>query len=364
MYKQRVMNTINKEFAAELDMIRREREQKKWYYQNKADMLIASYNEEFNHTHNLDKTDVAICTAAGTIGGVIDLLFIGIPHSGGRNGVEGGCLDGIVRDWFDRRFPEVDMEVLANQAKTKVSYDAQDNRNTSIYVDGLSAYYHRLLSLGHDPFLGFFVGVYDILNGKMTTIDESGNFTSQKMEVYARRKTTQILDAIKREYLHLKSDVNTRMGLPVPLMALFDTLQFGHLGDNDLTVAEVVKGMYYEGYDFQHFCAMSIPCMLTEIVVRAAWWIRMKKEGHSLFGTTPVWTSRNRTSKLDTMLTLAHLCFCTVNAVKVGVTKNPCAINFPEWLRFSNLLIKEARWQLVDKSTARLSYVTDRICEL
>lgn len=45
--------------------------------------------------------------------------------------------------------------------------------NTTEYVTGLSAYYHRLL-LGHDPILGFAVGGFDIMTGRMTTIDKTG----------------------------------------------------------------------------------------------------------------------------------------------------------------------------------------------
>lgn len=55
-------------------------------------------------------------------------------------------------------------------------------------MEGLSAYYHRLLELGHDPVLGFVFGVADILNGTMTTIDKNGKIVCQVMENYADRK--------------------------------------------------------------------------------------------------------------------------------------------------------------------------------
>ena len=80
------------------------------------------------------------------------------------------------------------MEKLANSKVSKVPYDAQDNRNTTIHVEELSAYYHRLLSLGHDPLLGLIFGVADILTGRMTTIDKTGKIVSQVMENYADRK--------------------------------------------------------------------------------------------------------------------------------------------------------------------------------
>lgn len=356
------MNNWDIEIAAELAKIEAEGRAKEFHYRQKANTAISAYEKEFDGIYRLDKTDYAICTAAGTLGGILDALFVGVPHPG-KEGVEGGTIDGIVRKWFNDHFPPERVSQLENSEKSKVPYDAQDNRNTEVYVDGLSAYYHRLLSLGHDPFLGFFVGVYDILNGTMTTISKSGKLTSQHMPVYANRVSVQILEAIVKQWTHFESDVNTSMGLPVPLMGLFNLLQFGNIGKEGLSIAEVVQGMFYEGYDFQHFCAMSIPVMFTEIIVRAAWWIRMKMHGHSLLKTTPLWTSRNRTPKLDTMLFIAHSCFSAVNAIKVGVTKDPCAVNYSEWLRFSCLLVKEIKWQAIDKSTTKLAYVTKRITE-
>lgn len=350
------------EIQKELVLIRQRRQQRDAYYDNKASILIHSLKEEYDSQHRLDKTDKLICTAAGTLAGIIDAVFIVIPHPS-RSGVEGGLLDTKVREWFDRHYPEADMSSLAGQAISKVPYDAQDNRHTSIAVEGLSSYFHRLHSLGHDPFLGFVVGVYDILHGTMTTIGSNGMFAHQQMPVYADRMATQLLEVFRKQWLHMKSDVNSPMGLPVPLMSLFETLQFGHIGEEGLSVAEIVRSMYYQGYDFRHFCAMSIPTLLVELVVRIAWAIRSIKAGRSLKQSIPLHTSRERTPKLDTMLCLAHACFCAVNGVKVFITQNPCAINYPEWLRFSALLLKEARWRLIDKETARQEYVTARILD-
>lgn len=39
----------------------------------------------------------------------------------------------------------------------------------------------------------------------------------------------------------MKSDVNTSMGLPVPMMTLFNKFQFGSIGEEDLTIAEVAR---------------------------------------------------------------------------------------------------------------------------
>ena len=90
---------------------------------------------------------------------------------------------------------------LANSKVSKVPYDAQDNRHTKIHVEGLSAYYHRLLQLGHDPLLGFVFGVADILTGRMTTIDKTGKIVPQVMDNYADRRETNVFAAELHSWL-------------------------------------------------------------------------------------------------------------------------------------------------------------------
>ena len=84
----------------------------------------------------------------------------------------------------------------------------------------------------------------------MTTIDKTGKIVSQVMENYADRKESDKFAAIAKQINHLKSDVTTSMGLPAPLMGLFNLFQFGSIGEEEQTIADIVQGMYFEGYDF------------------------------------------------------------------------------------------------------------------
>ena len=83
--------------------------------------------------------------------------------------------------------------------------------------------------------------MYDILTGKMTTIDKTGKIVSQVMENYVDRKESDIFAAIAKQIIHFKSDITTSMGLPAPLMALFNLLQFGSIGEEEQTIAEIVQ---------------------------------------------------------------------------------------------------------------------------
>ena len=323
---------------------------------------IRMLNAEYNQLHHLDKYDITISAAAGLLGAAIDILLVGIPKKA-PEGLKGGPLSNYVRDWFDKQFPKEEMEKLANSKVSWVPYDAQDNRNTTIHVEGLSTYYHRLLSLGHDPLLGLIFGVTDILTGRMTTIDKKGEIVSQVMENYADRKETDIFAAIAKQLIHFKSDITTSMGLPAPLMGLFNLLQFGEIGDYEQTVAEIVQGMYYEGYDFIHFCTLSIPVMIVEVVTRIGYALKHIKEGYSIKESIPFSTNREKLPKLATMLFIGHSAATAVNAGKIYFTQNPMAINYPQWIDFGKYSYKQLKWILKEKPNARDAYVSGKLNE-
>ncbi len=328
---------------------------------NKNSQAIKALNADYNSIHKLDKIDIDICASAGLLGAAVDILLVGIPQKT-PEGLKGGPLSNYIRDWFDQKFPAEEMEKLANSKVSKVSYDAQDNRNTIEYVTGLSAYYHRLLSLGHDPILGLIFGVYDILTGKMTTIDKTGKFVSQIMENYTDRKESDIFAAIVKQIIHFKSDITTSMGLPAPLMGLFNLLQFGSI-EEEQTIAEIVQGMYYEGYDFIHFFSMAIPTMIIEVIIRVAYGIKRIKEGHSIKDSIPFSLNREKHPKLSTMLFIGHSAATAINAGKIYFTKNPMAINYPQWIMFAKYTYKQLKWAMIDKPALRDVYVRGIIAD-
>ena len=106
---------------------------------------IKKLNAEYSILHRLDGYDIAISALAALASAAIDILLVGIPQKG-PEGLTAGSLSNYIRDYFDKKFPVDEMQKLANSKESKVSFDAQDNRNTTEYVQGMSAYYHRLLS--------------------------------------------------------------------------------------------------------------------------------------------------------------------------------------------------------------------------
>lgn len=322
--------------------------------------IIKAMNKEYNQIHRLDEIDIAIIAMASIIGAATDIFLVGIPQKT-YDGLKAAPLSDYIRNYFDKLLPEEEMKKLANSKASKVPYDAQDNRNTVIRVEGLSAIYHRYHQLGHDPLLGFIFGVYDILNGKMTAVDKDGNFISQVMENYTERKEETLFAALSKQVAHLKSDVTTSMGLPAPLMGLCNFLQFGSIGEEEQTIAEIARGMYYEGYDFIHFCSMSVPVMLVEVIVRLGYALKRKKEGYKGKDIIPFSMDREKHPKLETMLFVAHAGATAANAGKIYFTRNPVAINYPQWVDFAKYTYKQAKWMLIDKPKKKDKYVREEI---
>lgn len=324
---------------------------------------INRLNAQYNSIHKLDKTDIAICVAAGLLSSFVDIVMVGTTEKAAI-GLNEGSLSDWVRKYFEKKYPKEEMEKLANSKRSKVPYDAQYNKNkTNIAIEGLSTKFHRLVSLGHDPLLGFVVGVMDIKNGTMTTVDKLGHYVSQPMEMYSVRKEADVFKAIAKQLAHLKSDINTPAGLPVPFMGLFNFCQFGSIAEEDLTIAEIVQSMYGQGYDFIHFCSMSIPVMITEVFVRIAYSLKMINNGYSITEAVPYSNNHDKFPKLETMLFASHSLATVINAGKVYFTKNPMNINYPQWLAFVKYSYKQLKWALLDKPELCDKYVCGKIDE-
>ena len=147
------------------------------------------------------------------------------------------------------------------------------------------------------------------------------------------------------------------------MMSLFNFLQFGSIGEEEQTIAEIVQGMYYEGYDFIHFCSMSISAMTVEVIVRLGYAIKRIKEGHAVKESIPLSLNREKHPKLATMLFIAHAGATAANAGKVYFTQNPVAINYPQWIAFAKYSYNQLKWVLLEKPMLRDAYVRGRINE-
>lgn len=330
---------------------------------------IQQLNNEFDSIHKLDKVDVLIPAVAGVLSGAIDCVFGGFLRNASGHNIP-GSMSQYVNKLFANALPPERIKRLEELAK--VPYDAlnYDNKGNVILneiVEGLSPSFHHQVSLAHDPILGFIFGVFDMLNGTVSTLDFNGKFVIQAAEGFSDRKAQNLFQAIATVFLHMLSDINGSssakhggMGLPVPFMALFNKLQFGKISGYD-TIAELVKSMFYEGYDFRHFCSMSIPVMITEVIVRVSYFSKRLHEGRSFNEAIPVGIDHNKKPKLGTMLWIAHSASTAINLGKVMFTKNPLNINYPQWLSFAKYSVRQLKWGLLEKPALREKFVLGMI---
>lgn len=119
--------------------------------------------------------------------------------------------------------------------------------------------------------------------------------------------------------------------------------------------------MYYEGYDFVHFCSMSIPTMLIEVIVRISYGIKRKCEGFKNY--IPIINSRETYPKLGTELFISHTIATGINAGYVYFSKNPLAINYAQWIMFVENSFLQLKWVLIKKPNMRYKYVQNYIDE-
>lgn len=103
--------------------------------------------------------------------------------------------------------------------------------------------------------------------------------------------------------------------------------------------------------------------MITEVVVRLGYALKRIKEGNRIRDSIPFSLNREKHPKLATMLFIAHAGATAANAGKIYFTKNPMAINYPQWIAFAKYSYSQLKWAVLHKPEARNAYVMGKINE-
>ena len=323
---------------------------------------LSRWSSEFAGLHKLTGYDYAVAGAAGIFAGLADIFLVQVPkHPGflGGSAAEGGWLSNIIKDKFGELLPESTIRNL--ERNFQVPFDPSTSRGLEMPVKGLSPRMHRMASFGHDPILGWFFGVRDILAGDFTAMGSDGRLVIQSMPGWEPAEFgiglfVKILEAFKLVAGHLLSDVATPAGLPPPFFGLLQFFQQGGIGDH--SIADIARAMYRSGYDFRHFLAGGVSVIIVEVFVRTAWTVRELSEGKKLVDALPVASTR-----LQTGLFLSHAVVTVMNAGKVAVTQDPLSINYAQWLAFFRYVLPQMHWLLIGRESARASFVQEKLDE-
>lgn len=300
---------------------------------------------------DLSVIDVCISIVAGVIATIIDILFVGTPEVvkiyRGEENFDGSKLTSILRKIGngDDKFSEI-LEWLCD--KCKVPYDISAVKNV------VTPNNHRLRNFSHDPLLGIFFAVADIIMGTATLVDNDG-----KLRIIVNPKdypVTQKYLALFYYIGHLISDVCTARGLPIP--GMFLTQFFTAEIYSDESISSIVEQMYKDGYDLRHLTSMSTSIAVKNLIIEI--YIRLQK--NTIDYSTQTIISRelqalkNKEYKYRLILISDAIC-CNGNIIKFFIPPTAgsvTALNLPEWCSIIKNTILELRYQLRDKSVEKI----------
>lgn len=317
--------------------------------------ILKSYYKEFTDQYKLDKYDYAISGIIGTIAALMDYFLV--TKVEGKIVTSGKLKSGVENLW-NKLLSESKIKDL--EKNNKVSYDISMNTSKiSQQILGLCPQYHRFQSLGHDPILGFIFGVFDIMKGQLTAIDGNGRLIIQSVQ---GAETKNIIEAIITVFGHLLSDVGTKsdggkiLSVPAPFTPLLQLIKKGSIDykGKKLTVADLSKKMYYDGYNFNHFVGMTLPVLLIEVLTRLSFVIK------EIFFTKNDISIKDN-PKLNVMLCIANGILFAENVGKLSITKNPFSINYVSWISTAKYGFKTLKWVVYDREVGMVEYAQEYI---
>lgn len=208
-------------------------------YQN-AMRHLDSINEEFSRRTGFRKVDwafFAVATALQCVRQYVLDPWIKKKRAGASFSDEKGRKGNAEPGWY-----HADTDKILT---SRVPFDAHGYSNYSTVAGFLKGGNHRTVTLGHDPIMGWVFGTANILTNTLTRYDfQSAHIKyipgpGKGNTIYALADTSRIFTACKerfmnegsdgkiavgsavvREAIHLKSDVNTKKSLPLPVVSV------------------------------------------------------------------------------------------------------------------------------------------------
>ena len=298
-----------------------------------------------------DTWDYGVVALAVLVGAVTDYLLVATPGGTFKGKPQRGSpltawmkeqskklapmsgRDDIERNTFQHWIAGL---TTAAEKWAKVPYDVVSPKL------GLTPNVHRLASLGHDPLLGLVFGVRDIISGHCTFIDKSGVW--RVIDHPGHEGTRNPLEALVKVVVHGFSDVFTVQGLPPPFMAplLLISAKSGFTlkeGGDPVSVRDVTRYMYANGYDLRHFMTTKISPAIAEVILGAYHGVRA-----CVAHTEPGEAGLPDQLKREQMLALTHGLLASANILKTALYGwNPMAINLAQFQTLAKRMLSLAK---------------------
>lgn len=312
---------------------------------------------------NCDKYDYMIAGTCGLIGGLIDILFVGVPGEGALTRFADDATDKAVEkfaSWNGWKGPREGSDPTASaigflERKYKVNYDHRHGADVGGKFS-MRTENHHIKSLAHSPDLvGLFFSLLAQFNstahfvdgGKLITID------TETFELQGGNFVAKLFSGFVNWLGHLVSDVagssgaaGRGSGIPIPFFSLLQFIDVGEFGQHRQSFAKVAVQVFEQGYDLRHGIALSIPVLVTELLTRVSWTLKQRLvHKRTWSGCFPFPAS----PELRRMLLVGHGSLCLVDGADAALRSGGEIIQFMlrsnliAWARFGTLAIKELK---------------------
>lgn len=335
-----------------------------------------SFNEQDAVLLQRDECDIydyGAAVACGAIAGLIDVFLVGAPNQGNVLGKwTDEQADNFVM-WFAKQSGWPPKEEKKNSVASAIGYLEQtykvnyDQRHSGD-VDNLfkmSLKNHHLKSLAHSPdIIGLFCSILGQFTSTAAFVSDGKLITTKtdSFELQGSNLISKLFCGLANWFGHIVSDMagssggrgqgNGRgSGIPIPFYELFQFCNFGkfQVGNARQDFATIAVRAFQEGYDARHGAAMSIPVLLTELLIRFFWALRRYFYHHlPIENCIP---SRKHNS-LRLMILLGHGTLCAIDGIDAKFKSGGNfllffkRLNGPAWLRFIWLVFAEVFYRI------------------
>jgi hypothetical protein len=316
-----------------------------------------------------DKYDYMIAGTCGLIGGLVDVLFVGVPGKGALGKWADDQTDKAVQGfaklngWKGPGKPgqETASAIGFLEKKFPINYDHSTTHATDGAVKNMSMKNHHVKSLGHSPDLvGLFFSILDQFNNTAHFVDKGKliSIDTKTFELSGSNVVAKVFAGFMNWLGHLfsdmagssggrgKVDAGRGSGIPMPFYSLLQFINVGAFGQHRQTFSTIAVKVFESGYDLRHGMAMAIPVLITELLTRMMWVIKQR------FYQKQDWRDCIPTAgnpELRRMLLIGHGTLCLIDTTDAALRSGGNIVafmlrsNLLAWARFGTLAIKEVK---------------------
>lgn len=313
-----------------------------------------------------DKFDYLAAVCCGSIGGLIDIFFVGEPGKGGLVQWSDEKINDVVKrfakiaGWNPReeKRDNIASAIGFLEKRFKVNYDQRYSPDVNNVFE-MSTRNHHMKSLSHSPdVVGLFFSLLNQFTSTSSFVSEGQIITiaTDTFELCGSNYIAKLFCGVLNWLGHIMSDIagssgsvgngGRGTGIGIPFYELFQFFHFGQFGveKDRQDFATIAVRAYQAGYDFRYGIAMSVPVIITDLLIRFVWALRQ----HYQYGRNlKECFSAQKHESLRVMLLFGNGTLCLMDGTDAFLCSNGnllllfLRINIIGWVRFISLVFKE-----------------------